>query len=197
MLPPQRPRRTRPRLEDFLHRNVDDIHDLETFNFPFTQHTQFSPHHSSLQFDTSTAKTESAPQNPTSEIPPIIIPAFVISIRNFITQYILEWWILELVSWLISALCTAALVMVFAYYDKQKLPQWKFGLTLNALISLLAGITRSALLVPTFEALGQLKWNWFRQDSKDMLDFEVFDSASRGPWGSLMLMMRTGRRYEL
>jgi hypothetical protein len=36
-----------------------------------------------------------------------------------------------------------------------------------------------------------LKWSWFQGRSKKMWDFELFDNASRGPWGSLMLLVRT------
>jgi hypothetical protein len=49
----------------------------------------------------------------------------------------------------------------------------------------------AALILPVSEALGQLKWSWFQQNSKQMWDFEIFDNASRGPWGSLLLLLRT------
>lgn len=34
-------------------------------------------------------------------------------------------------------------------------------------------------LLPTTEALGQLKWHWFQQENQ-LIDFEVIDAASRG-----------------
>ena len=64
------------------------------------------------------------------------------------------------------------------------------GISVNAFISIFSGFAKSALLLPTAEALGQLKWSWFT-NKRRMLDFEVLDSASRGPWGSLMLLART------
>jgi drug/metabolite transporter superfamily protein YnfA len=38
-----------------------------------------------------------------------------------------------------------------------------------------------------------LKWNWFRQ-SNAIWDFEIFDKASLGPWGAVMLLFRTKGR---
>jgi hypothetical protein len=44
--------------------------------------------------------------------------------------------------------------------------------------NILGKVASAALIVPTTEALGQLKWNWF-QKSNAMWDFEIFDKASR------------------
>ena len=60
----------------------------------------------------------------------------------------------------------------------------------SALIAIFSGLAKSGLLLPTAEALGQLKWAWFMKKRK-LIDFEVMDSASRGPVGSLMLLCRT------
>lgn len=106
-------------------------------------------------------------------------------------------WILEIFSWVISALCMAAIIGVLLSLKDEQLPKWPGGLTLNAYISVLSKITSAALLLPTSEALGQLKWSWFRGDSKKMWDFEIFDEASRGPWGSILLLIRTKGRYAL
>jgi hypothetical protein len=82
-------------------------------------------------------------------------------------------------------------IMLYVYKDK-RIPDWIFGLTLNAYISVLSKIASAALLLPVSEALGQLKWSWFNKgNSKKMWDFEIFDNASRGPWGSLLLLVRT------
>jgi len=188
----------RPRLRDFLKpSDATEPWSGKRFHYPFLHNGPASPLFGPPQMDAFPPKSfeDSSSEKQSSEHPLIPLPKFMISLRNFVTRFILEWWILELLSWVVSALCMCSLVVVFAIYDKQKIPQWHFGLTLNALISALAGIAKSALLVPTFEALGQLKWNWFHTQPRTMIDFEVFDSASRGPWGSLMLLTRTQGRY--
>jgi hypothetical protein len=80
---------------------------------------------------------------------------------------------------------------VLARYDGKPFPTWKMGITMNAFISIFSGFAKSALLLPTAEALGQLKWDWFRKDERKMMDFEIMDSASRGPWGSFVMLART------
>ena len=176
--------RNRPRLEDFLrHRNEATNVEPKWFHYPFHQTLPSLPQFGTPEFQTLDSKADA--EHPLS----IPVPPFLITIREQISRYIIEWWLLELLSWFIGALSVAALVIILHHYDGQPMPHWDFGL--NALISLLAGITRSSLLVPTYGALGQLKWNWFRANPKLMVDFEIFDSASRGPLGSIFLLFRT------
>ena len=104
-------------------------------------------------------------------------------------------WLLEIISWIFSAMCMTAVIGVLAYLQDDKLSNWtlekRTGLTLNAYISVLSKMAGASLILPVSEALGQLKWSWFLQHSKQMWDFEIFDNASRGPWGSLLLLIRT------
>lgn len=108
---------------------------------------------------------------------------------------VIERWLLEIVSWLISAICMAAIIATLYVLKNQPSSKWPFdgvGLTLNAFVSILSRIAGAALLLPVAEALGQLKWNWFiKGDSKKMWDFEMFDNASRGPWGAFLLLIHT------
>ncbi|KAL5115859.1 hypothetical protein ACEQ8H_006261 [Pleosporales sp. CAS-2024a] len=108
---------------------------------------------------------------------------------------ILKRWLLEVVSWIFSALCMGAVIGVLIHLKDDSLSKWvlaeKTGLTLNAYISILSKMAGAALILPVSEALGQLKWSWFLEHSKQMWDFEIFDNASRGPWGSILLLIRT------
>lgn len=60
----------------------------------------------------------------------------------------------------------------------------------SAFVSIFSGFAKSVLLLPTAEALGQLKWSWFT-GKRSMIDFEVMDTASRGLMGSVLLLMRS------
>lgn len=112
-----------------------------------------------------------------------------------ISGNIVKRWLLEFISWTFSACCMAAIIGVLIHLQDDKLSNWtldrRTGLTLNAYISVLSKMAGASLILPVSEALGQLKWSWFLQHSKQMWDFEIFDNASRGPWGSLLLLIRT------
>lgn len=103
-------------------------------------------------------------------------------------------WLLEIISWWLSAMSMGIIIGVLIYYQDKKIPNWPGSLTLNAFIAILAKVSGAALILPVSEALGQLKWSWFQGSSKTMWDFEIFDNASRGPWGSFLLLIRTKGR---
>jgi hypothetical protein len=83
-----------------------------------------------------------------------------------------------------------AIVGIYTSISGKKMAQSERLLTMA---SLLGKVASASLIVPTSEALGQLKWHWFHQ-SKAMWDFEVFDKASRGAWGATLLLFRTKGR---
>lgn len=95
-----------------------------------------------------------------------------------------------MLSWLVSAMCMAAIVGIYLFLKDR--PASDIG-DLLTYTNVLGKIASAALILPTSEALGQLKWNWFH-NSKAMWDFEIFDKASRGPWGAIMLLFRTKGR---
>jgi hypothetical protein len=99
-------------------------------------------------------------------------------------------WILEITCWAISALCMSAVVGIYSRVNNRSMSASEQLLTW---VNVLGKIAAAALIVPTSEALGQLKWNCFHK-SRAMWDFEIFDKASRGPWGAVMLLFRTRGR---
>lgn len=85
-----------------------------------------------------------------------------------------------------------AIIGILFHIDDRSLNKWPSGLTI---ITILSKIASAALILPISEAIGQLKWTWFNgKKSRDAFDFEIFDKASRGAWGSFMLLCRTKGR---
>jgi hypothetical protein len=100
-------------------------------------------------------------------------------------------WLVELASLAISTLCMTGIIIMLIHLQNKPLPSWSFS-DPQTVVTVLAKISAAALIIPTSEAIGQLKWNWFNgKTSKEVYDFEIFDKASRGPWGSFMLLMVT------
>ncbi|KAF6840725.1 hypothetical protein CMUS01_03822 [Colletotrichum musicola] len=104
------------------------------------------------------------------------------------------WW-LETICCLLSIACLAALIVFLGIYDNQSLPELPSGITVNTVIALLSTIARTAFTIPVAEGLSQCKWNWFKQKPRPLRDLDLFDQASRGPWGSLSLLVRTKGWY--
>ncbi|KAI9147567.1 hypothetical protein HJFPF1_12593 [Paramyrothecium foliicola] len=100
-----------------------------------------------------------------------------------------SWWP-ELLACAVSVAAAGALVAVLQSLNQKALPRWPLGLTLNTLIAFLATVARSTFIIPVTESISQAKWLWYRH-SRPLEDFEVFDKASRGPWGSLRLIITT------
>lgn len=78
--------------------------------------------------------------------------------------------------------CITAIVAILLECDGKQTPQWNYGLTINGVISVLAGIAKASMILPIAESISQLKWHWFwRGRMRPAMDFEYFDVASRGP----------------
>lgn len=99
-------------------------------------------------------------------------------------------WLLEICCWILSALSVGGIIGIYLYTRGKDIVASTQGPTFANALGKIAAV---ALIVPTSEALGQLKWNWFNS-SQAIWDFEIFDKASRGPWGAALLLYRTKGR---
>lgn len=108
-----------------------------------------------------------------------------------------KWWLWETLACFLASSCLVAIVVVLVVAHGDPVAVWEFGsFTLNSIVALLSTIMRVALMVPIAGAIGQQKWLWFqtrqpgRASSNPLEDMELIDSASRGPWGGLILLTR-------
>jgi hypothetical protein len=84
-------------------------------------------------------------------------------------------WLFEILCWLASAISMGAIIGIYIFLANK--PMSEVGCLLSV-TNAFGKVASAALIVPTSEALGQLKWNWFSK-SRAMWDFEIFDKASR------------------
>lgn len=91
------------------------------------------------------------------------------------SQNVFKRWLFEILSCLVSACCMGAIIVIYIWLNDMPMSHVGQYLTYT---NVLGKVASAALIVPTSEALGQLKWNWF-QKSNAMWDFEIFDKASR------------------
>lgn len=105
----------------------------------------------------------------------------------------LDTWLFEGIALSFSIACLVAIFGVLAAYDNKKRPQLAYKITLNTIISVLATGCKSSLILVIGEAICQLKWLWFQGPAQRRLfGMQSFDAASRGPLGSLMIIIEHG-----
>ncbi|KAE9981079.1 hypothetical protein EG328_011876 [Venturia inaequalis] len=124
---------------------------------------------------------------------PTTISRIITTARSLITNYIIEWWLLEILSWCFSAVCMIAIFIVFLKFDDETQPKFPLGITINGFISVFSVCAKAALILPTAEGLGQLKWSHFKEKPRPLMDIERIDLASRGPYGAILLLGRARR----
>lgn len=153
---------------------------------PGTDHTQRPQMIGAAAFDKRGRKPPLLPPKHDGLKDPHPLASFLLSFDNVIN----EWWLWEVFGWLMSALALTALVTVLAVCDQKPSPRWQLGITLNAIISICATIAQTTMLVPITQCISQLKWCWFhRRRALSMM--QLFDDASRGPWGAIRLLLST------
>lgn len=98
-------------------------------------------------------------------------------------------WFYETIAMCLSAACFAAIVFVLLIYNQERTPRLFYGITLNTIVSALATISKASLLFVVGECICQLRWIHLRE-WRHLLDVQTYNSASRGPWGSLILVLQ-------
>ncbi|KAL5358280.1 hypothetical protein BJX96DRAFT_163644 [Aspergillus floccosus] len=86
------------------------------------------------------------------------------------------------------------IVVVLCYYNGRPMPDWPYGVTLNAVLSILSTVMKATMALCVSECLGQLKWSWF-QDGHRLSDLTLIDSASRGVAGAVYFLLKTLPRH--
>jgi hypothetical protein len=99
-----------------------------------------------------------------------------------------RWWFWELTSITITLVSFLAIIITLRVFDGKPLPEIPFGITLNTIASLLGTAVKTTLLLVVSSALSQLKWLWFHEKERQLQDLQVYDEASRGPWGAMVLL---------
>lgn len=104
-------------------------------------------------------------------------------------------WTMECVGMCISIAALSSIATLLYIYNGRPLSTWPHFISLNTALSTLVIVMKSSMMIPIGSCLGQLKWLWYSRKKETLLDFQVFDAASRGPWGSFRLLLRLRSRH--
>ncbi len=119
--------------------------------------------------------------------------------------FLLRWWVPEIFASVLSLASLISLIIVVRTYQGSGLQHLHLPtfLTLNGLVAIISTISRAALMVPVGSVISQEAWIWLSRGSRNpgprgtLGDLEYLDAASRGGWGSMVLIFKTKRRYPL
>ncbi|KAL1633485.1 hypothetical protein SLS56_002870 [Neofusicoccum ribis] len=103
------------------------------------------------------------------------------------SQYGNCWWYLEILG-IVASIAAMVLVVITLHLVQDKpLHGWTFFFQPNTVLSALVTAAKSTMLFSIAECLGQLKWiyYWHCKEKRRLQTLEVFDGASRGPWGAV------------
>ncbi|KAJ4294215.1 hypothetical protein N0V90_007905 [Kalmusia sp. IMI 367209] len=95
------------------------------------------------------------------------------------------WW--EVAAITLSICSTTLIIAILVSMNGKPLSEWQLPIQPNSLVAVFSTIAKSSLLYPLAECLGQLKWQ-YAETTIPLNRMEQVDSASRGPWGSTMLL---------
>ncbi|KAM0304046.1 hypothetical protein ACHAO8_011474 [Botrytis cinerea] len=99
-------------------------------------------------------------------------------------------WGLEILTSIASLVIFCIIVIIFIRMDNKPLTDWPFSISINAIVSILTTICSAAMMHNVSSFISQLKWLHFKKKQNRLCNLEHFDGASRGPYGSIILLYR-------
>ncbi|KIW98533.1 uncharacterized protein Z519_00194 [Cladophialophora bantiana CBS 173.52] len=120
-------------------------------------------------------------------------------LKSYLLNAVERYWLFEFFGWALACGCLVGTIALLAVHNGREAPTWTltvgssqyrktFGLTINTIISVFATAFNSGLLIPVAASISQLKWIWFQKGRRPLAHFQKFESAARGPLGSLILL---------
>jgi hypothetical protein len=108
-----------------------------------------------------------------------------------------SWWWWEIASASLSVICMILLLVLLLQVDSRPLESWKLPIQVNSVVAVFTTVAKTSMMVPVAACLSQLKWRHYLRRSDRLINLQFFDDASRGPWGSAMLLLSLRRRAIL
>lgn len=101
-----------------------------------------------------------------------------------------NWWYWEIGAAILSLAFMLAVVGILFSIHGKPLASWTLSIQPNSLIPVFVTLAKASLLFAVEACVSQLKWLHFEQATHPLDELQTFDSASRGPLGSLVLLWK-------
>lgn len=107
------------------------------------------------------------------------------------------WWWWEIGSSLLSMISMSLILAILFAVNEKPLSNWTLAIQPNSLISVSTTVGKTAMMVSVTSCVSHLKWRHFQLRSQKMSHLQLFDDASRGPWGAFLLLIGVRSRAFL
>ncbi|KAK3345783.1 hypothetical protein B0T25DRAFT_520344 [Lasiosphaeria hispida] len=97
-------------------------------------------------------------------------------------------WRWETLSSVVSVASMALVLSILANINDMALSDWPLPIQPNSLIAICTTLGKSAMMVLVASCISQLKWKYFAHRPRPLHHLQTIDDASRGPWGSLVVL---------
>jgi hypothetical protein len=104
-----------------------------------------------------------------------------VPIASWFYRITLDTWAPEILSLFISAASIGAIAALLGWYKGKRSPELPYGITLNAIVSILATISRSMLIFAVSMCIGELKWCWYHERKRKVEDIQAMVRANIPP----------------
>lgn len=98
-----------------------------------------------------------------------------------------SWWWWEIGACALSLVSTVLLFVLLVKVEDIALQSWPHQIQINSVVAILTAVSRTAMVVPLAACISQLKWRHFESPNR-LSHLQDYDNASRGPWGSLLIL---------
>jgi Protein of unknown function (DUF3176) len=102
----------------------------------------------------------------------------------------LRGWLGEIAALVGALVALVALISVLRVYENKPNPELPLGISLNTIVSIASTIFRASMMLSVASAISQAGWIWLVQQPRPLSNICWYDSASRGPLGSVLLLWR-------
>jgi len=104
------------------------------------------------------------------------------------------WWWWEIGAAVLSMISMLLITVVLFKVQNEPLQNWTLPIQPNSLIAVFTTIGRTAMMVPIASCIAQLKWRHFDHRARRLNHLQLFEDATRGPWGAATMLYSV--RYQ-
>ncbi|KAF2139232.1 uncharacterized protein K452DRAFT_310684 [Aplosporella prunicola CBS 121167] len=108
-----------------------------------------------------------------------------------------RWWLWEISGIIVSLSAATAILVVLPCLHNSPLDNWRFVLAPSTMISTFVTILKTSMLLVIAQGLSQIKWLHFKTKAHSLKDLDMYDEASRGPWGAFQFFLHLKPRNYL